>query len=1129
MFYKLLRTLFLVFVTTLCVINFTYADTVLTPQETTIFNMGENLGKISYLISDVLSNDKTIGEAVLKEKLSSLQNLILTESKFDDKLNVSKKIKSLLDKFMKEYESSSKEGKYDQAKLTLANKTFALYTKELSDNLRKYYGAKGVWLYDVAWLSGFTNTSMQSDAANKLMLSNPVLIQNIPYDLPSSIVSALTLLSTLKENQLTPNQVELLKEASQNIITYFNNPKDYMPPVTMKDLVGKWEGRMSAPDGKYYKTSITINTDLTGSLNAEKLFKDPIPLKGLTLTQSAIVFDVKPLNDERLVIRFLGRIVDDMMTGEAIDLSGKKGMWQFLKTTPAVSEQPKEELIKNDNNALNKLLGTWKGKILEESGGISESTVYFNLVGDSYILIKNDNTSKKLKINSIAVNSSGIKFNIQPDDNKLDINFLGKVNGRLIEGNAKANDGTRAYWKMVKVSDELPENIDGFKLNYNYDFNELCDPVVTDNTESVILVAHKKPVSSPNKKIVVPTRTLKEAMYVGYIQFEDGTKAEVKFNYNKTNPEIFIKSSEEESNLPLTLENLKVSDRDISFKTTVNNKEDTAVTFKAKYYDNYIFGKAINSSGKELKWEAISYDLLPALLPHEEDVNKDKIKGIWKGKADFAELIYLPVILNANDSLSTIKIGDAASLSILKIDQKDNNISIEASKDKDSTSVLTFNATLDVDRLKGKINNPDGSSLNVNMELVKTPETKKLLGLWHGKVTSGKYNADVVLNFLSDKRRVFIDDSNAKSGRLELQIKDLLDKDNKVKFKAFSSQTTLPIEVDLDKSGSDFKGFMKNQIKSSQKLNLSLNTSELFDYFSKNKVSKDLEVNKNLDNKVALTETKPVEPKQEDLNLNKSDNETPDNKNVSSEESVETSKTQSESNTTDLKETSQKENVDKPETQASENKEKESSNVDKKPDVETKATKNTDELKNEPKEQTHLFKEDEKLDAAEMKPEENKETEKVLPKEEIAAASVKTSSEEKEKQITEKENETKTDIKQSSDDKTSSVETKTIKIDLKNFIGKWSGELTDPQKEKGEITLDIGDAESYMYVDHSGEKVPFKLFDFNTDGKNISFKIKPSPDIESGIIFSGSLIEGVLSGDALDPNGGKGKWYAKRL
>ena len=76
-----------------------------------------------------------------------------------------------------------------------------------------------------------------------------------------------------------------------------------------------------------------------------------------------------------------------------------------------------------------------------------------------------------------------------------------------------------------------------------------------------------------------------------------------------------------------------------------------------------------------------------------------------------------------------------------------------------------------------------------------------------------------------------------------------------------------------------------------------------------------------------------------------------------------------------------------------------------------------------------------------------------------------------------------------------------------------------------EVKKDVG----YIYVDKEGEKIPFKLFDFSINGSKIYFTLKPSPDNDYGIRFEGALIQGVISGVAIAPDGKKGKWYVKRL
>jgi hypothetical protein len=101
-------------------------------------------------------------------------------------------------------------------------------------------------------------------------------------------------------------------------------------------------------------------------------------------------------------------------------------------------------------------------------------------------------------------------------------------------------------------------------------------------------------------------------------------------------------------------------------------------------------------------------------------------------------------------------------------------------------------------------------------------------------------------------------------------------------------------------------------------------------------------------------------------------------------------------------------------------------------------------------------------------------------------------------------------------------------ISMNTFYGSWTGELINPDQAKGSITLQIGEEDSYLFVTNEGEKVSFKLFDLEMNGKDISFNLKPAQDTDYVITFNGALIEGVLSGSAEDPSGKKGKWFVNK-
>ena len=802
--------------------NLIYANTSLTNEEKYAFQMGVHLGDTSFYIADILSNSKIMGSSVVNAKTLHLQRQSEKQVTLANSLNLSKESLENISKYQKELNEFFMEKSYKPDKLEKAKKIFSIYSDDIQKNINNLYGRKTTWLFDAGFLAGFLNASMGSEYKEKLILLNfGYLAEYIPYSIPTSVIASLSNIALIKNNQLTNNEIEAIKESTDNVINYFTNPDTYTPPVTFKTIVGKWEGRLSDPSGKYSKASILINPDLSATLDVEGKF-DGMPVNSIDLTQTLVTFNIKPYGEDRLTIKFSGRIVDDVMSGEAVDVSGRKGMWQFLKVAKAPVFDVSLLDIKNDPDCLDKMVGIWKGKLVEENGAISNLTLNFNLIGDSVLSVENENHNKSLKVASMAVNNEAMKFDVRPDDAEdTNITFLGKIKGRILEGNAKDNAGKRAYWKLIKVEDSaVPQEINFNE--YDIDQNLLCDPVITKITDNIIIFVKDEPV-------IVPAAKIPEAEYKGYLDFGDGTKANVIFILSNNNSQMYLISPEDKSKVALTINKLNITDREITFDTIMEDNEATRVKFKGKIFGDYIHGQAVNAAGQALKWEVVTTKKASTLLTNVKSSDTSKVKGTWSGKVSFSSSVNLPAKMIIDNEQKTLLIDNSEPLNISKVILNGTSVSFvaynESSKDQ-----YDFSGELEDDTITGRISTMNGMALELSVSLKEAAQPEPLTGIWKGTISFGDADADIVFDFSSDNKKIYVDDSKAESGRVDLIISDMKNTFDTVEFKAKSSKSPSAIKFVGSIDDEDINGTAQNEFDGSKKLSWSVEKSDLISY-----------------------------------------------------------------------------------------------------------------------------------------------------------------------------------------------------------------------------------------------------------------------------------------------------------
>ncbi len=1084
----------------------TYASTSFTRNEKEVFALAGNLGESSFLLSDILSNHKIMGLRVLDGKIQALQKNAMAQQYFIMNLKLPKNTEILSEKYLKELNNVYTNSTFHHEKFKKAHEAFGDYSMKVSEDISKLYGPKYVWLYDMAFVVAFTNISMSSEYQNKLVMLNfEYLLNYIPYELPVSVISSLSNILTVKDKQLTSTEVDFLKEAAINVISYFNDPEGYTPPVTLKNMVGKWEGRVADPSGVFHKATLDVKPDLSATITVENMFSD-MPAKHMALTLNNLTFTIKPFDDDKLAIKFTGKIIDDMMAGEAVDMTGKKGKWQLMKTSKYAFEDIKQIEIENNPSAFDLIEGVWKGRVLEESGSISTATLYINLAGDNRLEIQSGDVEKVIKIRDIAVNNQAVKFKILPDTEKdLSITFVGKLKGRVLEGNAQATDGSRGYWKLIRVAGEKTDNEriswPPKKSLLQYDYR-LCDPVLGDKSDdNIIYVAAKKEEK--------PSEELKEGKYKGYLVFPDATKAFLSLMFHNNGSKIFISDKDSSSQIELDLEDLNITDRIITFKASSEKDKDSQVVFKGRIFGDYISGKAYNSLSEELSWELMAVTKAKSLIKNAKPVDLKNLLGLWEGEAVFSDFLKVPVAFVMAESASNVKIADNKPVEITDITVDKGSISFLVPVYKSIVpSMFVFNGNIIDDKIIGMLTNTEGLGLKLSLKLVQSDTKTDITGIWLGKLYMDKSSADIIFDFTSSEKKVFVDDPKAKSGRVELIVSEFSDKDNVVQFKTRTDKSPFPVNFKGYLKDGQLSGSAQSDMNGARKLSWNLQKSSLTEYIpseialitqqDKSKspekpfsILDELEEkdNKIQEKKVAVTpQQKEVDAKKKEKIPDKKEKKHINHKNSSEIDQ----KKEKKSDTDSDKVISDQVDSQKPDNQ------------NKKAEKETSKNPVNDKKKNE------ITKADPKKESM---------TSEAL----VNAGKTKPAIETDQTNLP---HENKPENKSKPEKLDESNETNVVLPE--NFYGEWAGEIVNPDGYNSSVTFDIQEDESYMYVEKNDIKICFKLFDFKIERGDISFLVKPSENVDYGIQFEGNLIQNVLSGRAIDPEGKLGKWFAQK-
>lgn len=1094
--YKSVRYLLAIFLFVLMAFQTVFATQSLSNEEKIIFSLAKNIGELTYYYTDIASNNQMMGIAMLHGKIRHLKTLMARQDILDNDLNLSKDTLKMFSLAAKNLEESHVKGDYINNKFEKSQQEYVQYSQDLRKDIEHLYGPKYTWLFDTGFLTSFTEHSMRSEYKQKLiLLQYRYVLDFIPYELPTSVIASLSKVAVAKDGELTDTQIDMMRESSQNVIAYFLNPEAYAPPATLKTLVGKWEGRLAPPGSDYHKASIIIKPDMTAVLNVEDIF-DSMPVNNMTLTQSLLSFDIKPFGEEKLVIKFTGRIVDDVISGEAIDISGKKGLWQFLKAPEITvgSEVFSSKSAGNTPFSFDSLVGTWKGKILEESGAISNAQLNVNLQNEVTLNVQNDIVQDSYSVKGLAVNDNAVKFVIIPKDQDIELTFIGEIKGRIVEGNIEATDGTRGYWKIIKVAGPKPSQ----KINFLPE--DLCDP-------DVDLPYYNNFLTVAKKKVIVPSGKIFQGKYKGLMTFPDGTEAEIILYLKDKKSKMALISKDDNAKVDLEVSDIKITDREIFFITTIDGNEATKVTFKGKVFGNYIYGKALNSNGSELKWEVAADKIANDLVSNVKRSDASRILGSWAGQLTFSDFIKVPATLEVTNTNKSLILGDQDPLKITDIVLDSNNVSFQASDENNS---LTFSGLLNEGEVTGKLSTPDGQTLAMKVELIKPCFNEKLSGIWKGNINSGGAKADIVFDFSCDKgKKVYIDDPKAKSGRLELNVNEFLNKPENLSFVAMVPKTLSKIEFKGKVAKENIAGTAKNSMPGGKTLSWNVSRSNLVEYLPET-TSDNLEKpapkyqetfsfldvieTNSEEEKVENKISKVPDKKEKQVNIQEKADKTEIKKDDDSEKQLK-------------KEKKKKNKAKKKKLKKYQKRLETSKTPDEAMFKESEVKKAQKQMQKVKEKNTELSKTEKQEKEKEQKVEETKKEKQ--PEESKSAIEEQTSA------VTEKE--------------TSGKEQLSASLKPEDLYGKWGGSMSSPQGEEGEILIEIKEGESYIYIDDNGEKKPFKLTDYKLEGKNIYFSIKPSGDDSFVIKFQGFLIQGILSGEATDPKGKKGKWHVKKL
>jgi len=298
-----------------------------------IFSLGRGVGASYYHLIDLCdkSENKSFKE-LQQEYNDTFQSFNIVDIILAD-LNINGKSRRTLNKIRIEFYNALRNQDLSETKLSFVRDMFIVFYEDLSQDINSIYSCKGDWLLSLGFYTSFQLESINSTREEKLLLSGfEKIMSKRPVIVPNDVYANLAAIYRLDKPYITQTDLIYLKKNLETVTEYFTNYPEFKPLFNeKKDLIGIWQGILFNPDGKKYDIRLTVNNDLTASMDIDKIAHD-VMISDIRLVNNYFTFMFKPFGTEKLYMRFNAKLSDNIFTGEIVDVAGERGYWVLAKT-----------------------------------------------------------------------------------------------------------------------------------------------------------------------------------------------------------------------------------------------------------------------------------------------------------------------------------------------------------------------------------------------------------------------------------------------------------------------------------------------------------------------------------------------------------------------------------------------------------------------------------------------------------------------------------------------------------------------------------------------------------------------------------------------------------------------------
>ncbi len=323
-----------------------------------IFSLGRSIGASYYHLIDL--SDKSINNAfteIRQEYSDTFQTLNIIDIILDD-INIQGKSSQDLNKIRMNFYDALQNQDLSETKLAFVRDMFIVFYENLSRDIDRVYSCKESWLLSLGFYTSFQLESMKSEREDKILLSGfEKIMSKRSVVVPGEVYDDLAGIYRLDKPYITDSDLVYLEKNLVSVIEYFTNYPAAEPLFNeIKDLEGVWQGILFNPDKEKYNIRLTVQQDLTASMDIDGVAYD-VMISDIKVLNNYFTFMFKPFGTEKLYLKFNAKLCRDVFSGEITDVLGEKGYWVLAMTDKnhKLSEQKLDKMVSYINRIEKKL------------------------------------------------------------------------------------------------------------------------------------------------------------------------------------------------------------------------------------------------------------------------------------------------------------------------------------------------------------------------------------------------------------------------------------------------------------------------------------------------------------------------------------------------------------------------------------------------------------------------------------------------------------------------------------------------------------------------------------------------------------------------------------------------------